>query len=121
MTFRVTFNAHNGLAGIPRAYDARGAARDAVARRIRSARLKGQPVGTIELGASWEFGEPEDAVMIGDDVGVLVLHVVADDERCEHGYYVDDCVACDQIEADARDVACDHDEEEDGDEADTEN
>ena len=47
--------------------------RQAAARRIRSLRLQGFPVVTLDKGRRWEVQEPEGTFLVPDECGILLL------------------------------------------------
>ena len=51
----------------------RDEARRAAARLVNTRRRQGFPVAVLEPGRRWEIMEPDDAVMVSDDSGILVL------------------------------------------------
>ncbi len=54
------------------------ALRKQAARRIKDARRTGQPVAIVDRGRRWEFETPEDAALVSDSDGILVLEVPED-------------------------------------------
>lgn len=73
------------------------------ARRIRRhlADLE-YPVSILECGRKWELETGDDAVMIGDDEGILAIEELAepDEESCEDEYEQEArCEKCDEIGA----------------------
>lgn len=71
-TWTVRFNAHTGLAGLPKVFEDREEARAYVAKRIRRYRKDGA-VDVVEKGKVWELLEPEDCFMVPDSCGILSL------------------------------------------------
>lgn len=67
--------------------------RNRAAAKIRKARDEGQPVSILDRGKEWEFETPEDALMISDLDGLLVLTV-----RTPEDDEIYDCEICDDEE-----------------------
>lgn len=80
--YKVTFHAYSGLSGFPHEFETREDARDFAARRIASFR-KRTKVTTLKAGLEWESLEPEDAAMVPDYAGTLVLeHITFECREC---------------------------------------
>ena len=85
--------------------------RMAAARRIRSARRDGACVSVLKAGRRWEFETPEDACLVADTDGLMVLTVPADgmaDDEDDDGSECD----CDDGELTLEDgVECDEEDD----------
>lgn len=62
-----------GLSMLPRVLDDRAEARDYAAELLRRRRRQGFPVSILNVGQSWEVGEPEGAAMVPDQCGTIEL------------------------------------------------
>ncbi len=70
--FNVTFVTYSGMP-IPIAEHVdREQAKAAVRRRLKRAKRNGQPISKVGNG-KWEIETPENAFMIGDDDGFLIV------------------------------------------------
>ena len=74
-------------------------ARSIAAHLIRMRRRDGLRATVLESGARWEFTEPEDAMMVPDEAGVMTLTRVANPE----------CPWCGNETTDPDDKYCDED------------
>ncbi len=70
--FALTLHAYCGMA-IPIEDGDRDDVRIAAAQQIRMCRAEHRHVTVITRGAEWELEESDEAVMIGDDAGILSL------------------------------------------------
>ena len=62
-------------------------ARKYVARQLQYYRFKGYPIITLEPGQLWEIGEPEDAIMVPDYCGLLMIDSYADYSDSETDFW----------------------------------
>ena len=58
--------------------------RQAAAQFIRRKRRRGKPVTKLIRGQEWEVQTPEDAAIISDDEGLLVLDPIGPVRKCWH-------------------------------------
>lgn len=84
----LTLHAYCGMA-VPIEEGDRANVRRAAAQQLRMARAEHRPVSVLTRGQEWELESPDDAVMIGDDAGILTLENVGAECR-ECGQQVDD-------------------------------
>jgi len=68
----VTFHAYCGMSHVVAKGVTRARAKEIIRNRIRNAKASGQPVTKIGKG-EWEFETPEDAFMVSDDDGILIM------------------------------------------------
>lgn len=99
--YRVSFSAYCGLSRPYLMHDDRAAARKDAAAILRRRRRLGLPCVTLERGARWEVLEPEGALMVPDDCGLLALeHVTYECEECgsEHETLDEARACCQELE-----------------------
>lgn len=72
--YRLQFSAYCGMAyTVGDDMNSPGDARTYAAHEITRMRRKGYCVSVLKIGREWEFTEPEDAMMVPDDAGILTL------------------------------------------------
>lgn len=79
--YSLTNHAYCGMSSVPREFEDLADVRKAAAARLRYLRNEGFPIETLTKGQEWEIQEPEDAVMVPDQCGMLVIREY---QKCEH-------------------------------------
>lgn len=92
MSWRATIHAYCGLRILMGRWASLPTARQAVAHRLRYLRRRRYQVACLERGCRWEINEPAKAILIDEELGVLVLECEGQSRPRKRGNKPQECL-----------------------------